>query len=112
MAKRRRKEPPSTVDYTDPEGNVLTLRESLSSGSIRTISKARARGAATVDDDWHRRTEILFERLAVRWEIAGLPIEEQKLLVARYRMADAETQRWVRRTLADHVARLIPELGE
>jgi hypothetical protein len=112
MAKRRRREPVATVDYTDAEGNVLTLRESLSSGSIRMIVKARAAGAATVDDDWHRRTEILFERLAVRWEIAGLPIEEQKLLLARYRMADAQTQRWVRRTLADHVARLIPELAD
>ena len=55
MAKRRRKEPPATVDYTDAEGNVLTLRESLSSGSIRKIAKARASGAATVDDDYHRR---------------------------------------------------------
>jgi hypothetical protein len=113
MARRRqRKEPPATVDYVDAEGNVLTLRESLSPGSVRKIAKARASGAGTVDDDWRRRTEMLFERLAVRWEIAGLPITEQKLLIARYRMADAETQRWVRRTLADHVAKLIPELAE
>ena len=75
MAKRRRKEPPATVDYTDAEGNVLTLRESLSSGSIREIAKARASGAATVDDDYQRRSELLFERLAVRWEIAGLPLK-------------------------------------
>ncbi len=67
--------------------------------------------AATVDDDWRRRSEMLFERLAVRWEIAGLPIDEQKLLLGRYRMADAGTQEWVRRTLTDHVARHIPELG-
>jgi len=112
MAKRRRKEPPATVDYVDSEGNVLTLRESLSPGSIRKISRARERGAATVDDDWRRRTELLFERLAVRWEIAGLPITEQKLLLARFRMADSETQTWVRRTLAEHVARLFPELGD
>ena len=110
MPKRRRKEPAATVDYVDAEGNVLTLRESLSPGSIRKISNARARGAATVD--WRRRTELLFERLVVRWEIAGLPIDDQKLLLARYRMADSETQRWVRRTLAEHVARLIPELAE
>ena len=112
MAKRRRREPAATVDYADPEGNVLTVRESLSSGSIRKINKARAGGAATVDDDWRRRTEMLFERLVVRWEIAGLPITEQKLLIARYRMADSETQKWVRRTLAEHVARLIPELAD
>ena len=106
----KNREPAATVDYTDPEGNVLTLRETLSAGSIRKIAKARERGAATVDDDWRRRTEMLFERLAVRWEIAGLPIDEQKLLIGRYRMADSDTQAWVRRTLTEHVARHIPEL--
>jgi hypothetical protein len=112
MAKRRpKREPVATIDYADPDGNVLTLRETLSGGSIRKIAKARERGAATVDDDWRRRTEMLFERLAVRWEIAGLPIDDQKMLIGRYRMADADTQAWVRRTLAEHVASHIPELG-
>ncbi len=109
--KRRPREPAQTVDYTDSDGNVLTLRESLSPGSIKKIARARERGAATADDDWRRRTEMLFERLAVRWEIAGLPIDEQKLLLGRYRMADAQTQAWVRRTLSEHVERYLPELG-
>ena len=108
---RRRREQAATVDYTDSDGNVLTLRQSLSPGSIRKIAKARERGAATVDDDWRRRTELLFERLAVRWQIAGLPIDDQKELIGRYRIADADTQAWVRRTLSEHVARHIPELG-
>lgn len=105
------RKPAATVDYTDPEGNILTLRETLSANSIRKIARARERGAGTVDDDWRRRSEMLFERLAVRWEITGLPIDEQKLLIGRYRMADAETQAWVRQTIAEHVARHIPELG-
>ena len=109
--KRRQREPVLTAEYTDTEGNVLTLRQSLSPGSIAKIAKARERGVATVDDDWRRRSEMLFERLAVRWEIAGLPIDEQKLLIGRYRMADAETQAWVRRTLNEHVERYLPELG-
>jgi hypothetical protein len=109
--KRRQREPVETVDYTDAEGNVLTLRQTLSPGSIKKIAKARERGAATVEDDWRRRSEMLFERLAVRWEIAGLPIDEQKLLIGRYRMADSETQAWVRRTLSEHVAAYLPELG-
>ena len=108
---RRPRESASTTDYTDPEGNVLTLRDSLGSGSIRKIAKAKEKGAGTVDDDWRRRTEMLFERLAVRWEIAGLPMDEQKLLIGRYRMADSETQAWVRRTLTEHVESHIPELG-
>ena len=54
---------------------------------------------------------MLFERLVVRWEIAGLPLTEQAMLLARYRMADADTQRWVRETLARHVERYLPELS-
>lgn len=113
MARRKPKRhvPTATVDYTDDDGNILVLRESLSAGSIRKIAKAREKGPATVDDDWRRRSEMLFERLVVRWDIAGLPISEQKLLLGRYRMADASTQEWVCRTLNEHVARHIPELG-
>ena len=115
MAKRRkrpRRPSPETVDYTDPDGNVLTLRRSLSTGSIAKIGEPPAAGAATVDDAWRRRTEMLFERLAVRWEIAGLPLDDQKMLLGRYRMADEETQRWVRETIDGHLERHIPELLE
>ena len=99
------------VDYTDAEGNVLTLRQSLSAGTIRKLSEPPGRAAATAEDAWRRRTELLFERLAVRWEIAGLPLTDQKLLLGRYRMADADTQRWVRQTIARHLERHLPELA-
>jgi hypothetical protein len=33
------------------------------------------------------------------------------MLLGRYRMADDETRRWVRRTIAEHLERHIPELG-
>jgi hypothetical protein len=113
VAKRKRREraPVETFDYTDPEGNVLTLRGELSAGTIRKIAKHQGVAAASTDDDWRRRTEMLFERLAVSWEIAGLPLDDQKMLLGRYRMADAETQGWVRRTVAEHVERHIPELA-
>jgi hypothetical protein len=113
MAKRKRKprEKAATVPYTDPEGNVLVLRESLSRGTIRKIGEPPRSAAATVDDAWQRRSEALFERLAVSWEIAGLPLENQKMLLGRYRMADAETQRWVRETIASHLEQYIPELA-
>jgi hypothetical protein len=114
MAKRRKqrraRRPAPSVDYTDTDGNVLTLRESLSPGTIAKIGEAPLSDAASIEDVWRRRTEMLFERLAVRWEIAGLPITEQKLLLGRYRMADAETQRWVRETIDAHIDRHIPEL--
>jgi hypothetical protein len=111
MAKRRRRrEPASTHEYADPEGNVLTLRDSLSAGTIAKVQKQAGGAAASPDDVWRRRTELLFERLTVRWEIAGLPLTDQKMLLARYRMADAGMQEWVRRTIAEHVERRIPEL--
>ena len=115
MAKRKKqrrpRQKPPTVDYTDSEGNVLTLRQTLSAATIAKIGEAPASDAASLEDAWRRRSEALFERLAVRWEIAGLPLTEQKMLLGRYRMADAETHRWVRQTLADHVERHIPELA-
>jgi hypothetical protein len=116
MAKRRKpqkkgREKATTVSYVDPEGNVLALRESLSAGTIAKIGEAPASHAASLEDAWARREETLFERLAVSWEIAGLPLDDQKMLLGRYRMADAETRAWVRRTIAEHLERHIPELA-
>jgi hypothetical protein len=100
-----------TSDYADAEGNVLTLRRSLSAGTIAKVGEPPPRAASSLDDAWRRRSETLFERLAVRWEIAGLPITDQGKLVGRYRMADAQTQRWVRETITRHVEHHIPELS-
>jgi hypothetical protein len=109
---RRRSRPPvATSDYSDPEGNVLTLRQSVTPGTIGAIADAPRRSATSAEDAWRRRSEMLFERLAVRWEIEGLPLTDQALLLGRYRMADAETQRWVRQTIAEHIDRHIPELA-
>jgi hypothetical protein len=47
----------------------------------------------------------------MRWEIAGLPLEDQRELLGRYRMADGDTRRWVRATLDDHVRAKHPELA-
>jgi hypothetical protein len=107
---RRRREAVETVDYTDPEGNVLTLRESLSPRTIRKINKPHRKDAASAEDVWARRNEMLFERLVVSWEISGLPLNDQKMLLGRYRMADSAEQQWVRETLTAHVERYIPEL--
>jgi hypothetical protein len=116
MAKRRKpqrreREKVPTVSYTDPEGNVLALRETLGAGTIAKIGEAPTSHAASLEDAWARREETLFERLAVSWEIAGLPLDDQKMLLGRYRMADAETRAWVRRTIAAHLERYIPDLA-
>jgi hypothetical protein len=109
---RRGREPVETVDYTDPEGNVLTLRQSLSSRTIRKLSRPHRKDAASAEDVWARRNEMLFEYLAVSWEISGLPLDDQKMLIGRYRMADSGEQQWVRETIDRHLERYLPELIE
>jgi hypothetical protein len=98
-----------TTDYTDAEGNVLTLRDRVSGGTLRKLSSLDARPAASADDRWQRREELLFERLTVRWTIAGLPIDAQRELLGRYRMADTEMRAWVRRTIDAHLSEKQPE---
>ncbi|HWH20871.1 MAG TPA: hypothetical protein VN671_10085 [Solirubrobacterales bacterium] len=116
MAKRRKqpkrgREKSPTVSYTDPEGNILELRERLSASTIAKIGEPPSSHAASLEDAWARREEALFERLAVSWEIAGLPLDDQKMLLGRYRMSDSDTRAWVRRTIATHLERHIPELA-
>jgi hypothetical protein len=94
----------ATSDYTDADGNVLTLRDELSAGTLDKIRRLDAKPAASAEDSWQRRSELLFERLAVRWEIAGLPLEGQKELLGRYRMAGGEERRWIRDTIDRHLA--------
>ncbi len=115
MAKRRKprreRSRSATVDYTDSEDNVLTLRESLSVATIAKIREAPASAGDSAEDAWRRRTEMMFERLVVRWEIAGLPLTDQAMLLGRFRMADPATQRWVRETIGAHLQRYLPELA-
>ena len=106
-AKRSQESPAARAsEYQDAEGNILTLRDSLSRGSMRKLSEGVGGAASTADDQWQRLGEMLFERLAVSWTIAGLPLTGQKELLGRYRMADADTRRWVRETLEGHFQRL------
>jgi hypothetical protein len=107
---QRESAPASTTDYRDAEGNVLTLRDTLTGGTLRELEQLDARPAASAEDRWQRRVELLFERLAVSWEIAGLPLESQKELLGRYRMASSEERQWVRATLADHLRTRHPDV--
>jgi hypothetical protein len=102
--------PPTTTDYRDEEGNVLTLRDSLSEGTLRMLADLDAKPAASADDRRERRVEFLFERLVVRWEIAGLPLEGQRELLGRYRMASSGERQQVREALAEHLAERHPEI--
>lgn len=116
-ARRRRRETgeqgagaASTTDYTDPDGGALTLRDELSAGTVRGLATLDAKPAASTEDRWQRRVEYLFERLAVRWELAGLPLEGQRELLGRYRMASADERRLVREALSEHLRTHAPEI--
>jgi hypothetical protein len=117
MGRRQRRrdkgprEPVETTEYTDEEGNVLTLRDSLSEKTLAKLRALEGPAAASAEDLWQRRTELLFERLAVRWEIAGLPLTSQKELLGRYRMTSGAEREWIRRTLDEHVRARMPEAG-
>ena len=116
--RRRRREaggpePAATVTtstYADDEGNSLTLRDELTAKTLAQLDQLEARPAASAYDRWQRRVELLFERLATRWEIAGLPLEDQKELLGRYRMASEPERRWVRETIAAHMRERYPEI--
>jgi hypothetical protein len=109
---RRRAVPPATSDYRDADGNVLTLRDSLSAATVAKLGEPVGVAASSADDLWRRRMEMLFERFAVRWTIAGLPLKGQKELLGRYRLADQQTLQWVHQTIAEHVRRHHPELEQ
>jgi hypothetical protein len=111
--RRSRDEPAAAAtEYRDVDGNVLALRDRLSAGTVAKLREPVGGAASTGDDLWRRRTEMLFERLAVSWEIAGLPLTTQKELLGRYRMADSDTQSWVRATIDEHLRTHQPELVE
>jgi hypothetical protein len=95
--------------YTDADGNELELRGSLTVRA-RAEYAATLRGGLQREDAWQRAAELLFERLAVSWTIAGLRIDRQRELLGRYRMA-GEAERWfVRDSLRAHVAEHFPEM--
>ncbi len=117
-ARQREKLTAPSSDYTDPHGNVLTLRGSLTPGARREYAQtlhgvggAGSRPSATREDAEQRAFELLFERLAVRWVIAGAPIERQRELLARLRVASPEERAWVRGALREHCAEWFPDVA-
>jgi hypothetical protein len=96
--------------YEDGEGNVLVLRGSMTPATRAEYAKVRS-GGLDQEDAWQRSVEFLFERLAVRWEIAGTePIERQRDLLARYRFARGDERAWIREVLRMHLAAHFPDV--
>jgi hypothetical protein len=89
---------------------VLTLRGSLTAGGRHAYGEALAGNPLSQEDAWQRAVELLFELLAVRWEIAGAPIDRQRELLARFRVASAAERAWVREVLREHCAEHFPDV--
>ena len=110
MAKKDRLKAPET-EYRDEQGNALVLRGSLTPATRLQYKEVAAGNLLSREDAWHRAVEFLFERLAVRWEIAGTdPITRQKELLGRFRFASPDERRWIRDVLREHLAEHFPDL--
>ena len=90
--------------------DVLELRGSMTLGTRQQYRDVLGGSPLSQEDAWHRAVEFLFERLAVRWELAGLPLEGQRELLGRYRMASSDERRWVRQTLGEHLGARHPDI--
>ncbi len=109
VARKREKLAAPESSYTDAEGNVLVLRGTLTPATRRDYA-ALVAGGSTREDTWHRAVELLFERLAVRWTVAGVETAKQKELLARFRVASPEERAAVRDVLREHVAEWFPDV--
>ena len=99
-----------TSAYDGEDGSVLELRGSLTPATRREYAAVLHDVSRTTEDSWHRATEFLFERLAVRWTVHDVPTEGQRELLARYRAATQDERRFVRDTLRRHVAEHFPDV--
>ncbi|HEX3872613.1 MAG TPA: hypothetical protein VHW26_00600 [Solirubrobacteraceae bacterium] len=102
------------TDYVDPDGNLLRLRGALKPGArVEYASIATGQQlapSANREDAWQRAVEFLFERLTVRWEIAGVAVASQRDLIRRFRASTPAERAWIRSTLRDHCADHFPDL--
>jgi hypothetical protein len=98
-------------EYRTPAGDVLVLRGSMSPATRREYAAAAGGTPLSREDAWQRAVEFLFERLTVRWEIAGTePITRQKELLGRYRFASQDERRWIRDVLREHLSEHFPDV--
>ena len=98
-------------EYRSPAGDVLALRGSMTPGTRQEYAATVAGSPLSREDAWQRAVEFLFERLAVRWDIAGAePLTGQKELLGRYRFASQDERRWIRDVLREHLGHHFPEV--
>ena len=106
----------SAPDALEPTATVgdLELRTVMSPGTraeyAALLRGDRSSAAAAREDVWQRAVEFLFERLAVRWTVAGVATEGQAALLARFRAATRDERAAVREALRTHLTTHFPDL--
>jgi hypothetical protein len=116
MGKRSRRRGADTLkapgsEYRSPDGDVLALRGALTPAARQRYAETLQGSPLSQEDAWQRGVELLFELLAVRWEIAGAePIVKQKELLGRYRFAGQDERRWIRDVMREHLAEHFPDV--
>jgi len=108
-SRQRQKLAAPVHSYHDAEVGELRLRASLPPGARRQYAETLG-GGLEREDAWQRAVELLFERLAVSWTIAGVETTRQKELLARYRMASQPERQFIRDSLRSHLAEHFPEM--
>ena len=99
-----------TAEHRSPEGAVLELRCVLTPKTRTQYAQVLHGNTLSQEDAWQRSVEFLFERLAVRWEIAGVPTTGQRELLLRLRAASSDERRFVREALRAHCAEWFPDV--
>jgi hypothetical protein len=101
---------PESTYADEATGQVLVLRGSMTPATRGQYAEALHGNVLSQEDAWQRAVEFLFERLAVRWEAAGVPYEKQKELLQRFRMSSTDERHWIRAALREHCAEHFPDL--
>jgi hypothetical protein len=110
MAKKKQRIRAPESEYRDVHG-LLVLRGALTPATRRQYAEVLGGNPLSREDAWQRAVEFLFERLVVRWDIAGAePLTRQKELLARYRFASQDERLWIRDVLRRHLAEHFPEM--
>ena len=112
VAKKRERLRAPEFEYRNGDGTVLVLRGAMTPATRQQYAATLAGNVLSREDAWQRAVEFLFERLAVRWDIAGAePLTRQKELLGRFRFASAEERRWIRDVLREHLTEQFPEMS-
>jgi hypothetical protein len=97
------------VPYASDAGDELVLRGAMTP-KTRAQYASVLHGGLNQEDAWQRAVEFLFERLAVRWTVSGVPSESQKALLMRFRAATRDERTWIRSVLRQHLAEHFPDV--